>query len=183
MFFFLPVFRELHRNIEAVNELIADQWVIGHQENTVFLRGALKKILLSPQLNFATVSNAAGPDCFEIRINRLVNPGIKHNFGISLKSLVTSILFIFLSGFLLLTPINASHMTPMSDANYSLCATDQACTHQSYSPLTEKGKYIPTQTFLTGKNCEGGSGSSEINLKPFSTAKDAPQVSTYSVSR
>jgi len=56
MFFFLPLFADLRKNIEAVNELLADQWTINHQQNSIFLRGALKKILAIPQLNFTAVS-------------------------------------------------------------------------------------------------------------------------------
>ena len=123
MFFFLPVFRELHKDTEAVNELLADQWVINHQEKTTFLRGALKKILLSPQLNFATVSNASGPDYFEIRIHRLVNPGINHKYRLSLVSLVTTFLFVFISWFLLQTPVSAFHVD-------SQCSVDQSCPKQ-----------------------------------------------------
>ena len=43
MFFFLPLFADLRKNIEAVNELLADQWTISHQENPAFLKGALTR--------------------------------------------------------------------------------------------------------------------------------------------
>lgn len=143
MFFFLPIFRELHKNTEAINELLADQWVIRHQEKTVFLRSALKKILLSPQLNFASVSNASGPDYFEIRIHRLVNPGIKYHSNISLKSMITSIVFIFLSWFLLATPVNAFHMDTQSNSDYFLCSGDQSCPNQCHQYLKKPATYIP----------------------------------------
>lgn len=107
MFFFLPIFAELHKNIEAVNELLADQWTISHQQKSTFLRGALKKILAAPQLNLNFVSNLAKPDYFEIRIHRLVNPEIKHKLGFSLASLVSTFLFVFASWFLLQTPVSA----------------------------------------------------------------------------
>jgi len=107
MFFFLPIFAELHKNIEAVNELLADQWAISHQQKSTFLRGALKKILAVPQLNLNFVSNLAKPDYFEIRIHRLVNPEIKHKLGLSLTSLVSTFLFVFVSWFLLQTPASA----------------------------------------------------------------------------
>ena len=115
MFFFLPIFRELHKNIEAVNELLADQWTINHQQKSTFLRGALKKILVTPQVNLNFVSNVSGPDYFEIRIHRLVNPRIKHKFRLSLVSLVTTFLFIFVSWFLLQTPVSAFHMDSQSN--------------------------------------------------------------------
>ena len=95
MFFFLPIFRELHKNIEAANEMLADQWAVSRQQNSAFLRGALKKILAAPQLDFVAVSNISGSDYFEIRIHRLVNPGKKHEFKPSLASLATTFLFFF----------------------------------------------------------------------------------------
>lgn len=153
MFFFLPIFRELHKNTETVNELLADQWVIGHQERSTFLRGALKKILSSPQLNFATVSNATGPDYFEIRIHRLVDPGVKYKSFISLKSLITSMIFIFLSWFLLVTPVNAFHMDTQSNSDYFLCSEDQSCPNQCHSYLKKRETYIPSNIVFPEKEC------------------------------
>lgn len=162
MFFFLPIFRELRKNIEAVNELLADQWVINHQQKTIFLRGALKKILASPQLNFDTVSNASGPDYreasslsyFEIRIHRLVNPGIKHKFRLSLMSLITTFLFIFMSWFFLQAQVSAYHMDSMSNSNYFLCSADQSCSQQCHPETEQPTDYIPTYLFLPEKKCD-----------------------------
>lgn len=148
MFFFLPIFRELHKNTEAVNELLADQWAIGYQEKSTFLRGALKKILLSPQFNFATASNISGPDYFEIRIHRLVNPGLKYKSSISLKSLLTSIIFIFLSWFLLVTPVNAFHMDTQTNPDYFLCSEDQSCPNQCHLYLKKPAPYIPASVSI-----------------------------------
>lgn len=124
MFFFLPIFRELNKNIEAVNELLADQWTITHQQKTTFLREALKKILAAPQVIIATLPNVSGPDYFEIRIHRLVNPGIKHKLRFSLVSLVTTFLFIFMSWFFLLTPVNAFHEESMFYTSMHLCSSE-----------------------------------------------------------
>ena len=161
MFFFLPIFRELHKNTEAINELLADQWAIGYQEKTTFLRSALKKMLLSPQLDFATVSNASGPDYFEIRIHRLVNPGIKYHSNVSLKSLLTGIIFIFLSWFLLITPVNASHMETQSNYDYFLCSEDQSCPNRCSSDLKKSATYIPA------------------SIGPINPEGNTPNISTY----
>ncbi|KKT84044.1 MAG: Peptidase, M56 domain protein [candidate division WWE3 bacterium GW2011_GWC2_44_9] len=148
MFFFLPIFRELHKNIEAANEMLADQWAVSRQQNSAFLRGALKKILAAPQLDFVAVSNISGSDYFEIRIHRLVNPGKKHEFKPSLASLATTFLFFFVSLFLLRTPVRAFHTDSMSNSSYFLCSTDQVC------PSLEKSlAYIPSHPFLPEEGC------------------------------
>ncbi len=130
MFFFLPIFAELHKRAEAVNELLADQWAINHQNNSVSLRRALKKILFLPQLNLAIISNASGPDYFEIRIHRLINPGKKQNLRVSKSSLVTAFLFILISFLLLQTPVNVIHTKSMDKSTYFLCSVDQSCSKQ-----------------------------------------------------
>lgn len=127
MFFFLPLFRDLHKNIEAVNELLADQWAINYQKKSTFLRGALKKILAEPQLNFATISKLAGPDFFEIRVHRLVNPGITHKLRLSWISIITTFIFILVSWFLLKTPVSALHTASQPNSNYLLCSEHQSC--------------------------------------------------------
>ncbi|MCL4417111.1 MAG: M56 family metallopeptidase [Patescibacteria group bacterium] len=154
MFFFLPIFADLHKNIEAVNELLADQWTISRQQNSTFLRGALKKILASPQLNFSTVSNASGPDYFEIRINRLVNPGTKHRLRLSSVSFITTFLFIFFSWFLLQTPVSAFHMDSKSDSTYFLCSDNQSCSKQCHPYFEQSTNYIPAHLFLPEKKCD-----------------------------
>ncbi len=153
LFFFLPIFRELYKNIEAVNELIADQWATNHQQKSTFLRGALKKILASPQLNLSAVSNASGPDYFEIRIHRLVNSGIKHKFRLSLTSLITTFLFIFLSWFLLQTPVSAFHMDSESNSAYVLCSENQSCSLQCHPDEKQSTNYFPAHLLLPEKKC------------------------------
>jgi len=154
MFFFLPIFRELHKDAEAVNELLADQWAIRRQENSSFLRSALKKILAAPEANLAAVSNASGPDYFEIRIHRLVDPETKHKLRPSSVSLVTSLLFIFVSWFSLQTPVSASHTNTMDTNTYFLCTHDQACTEECKYNIEQPTKYIPSDLFLPEKTCE-----------------------------
>lgn len=157
MFFFLPIFRELHKNIEAASELLADQWTINSQESTIFLRGALKKILASPQLDLATVSNASGPDYFEIRIHRLVDPGTKHKFRVSLVSLVTTFVFVVISWFLLQTPVSASHMDSEANSTYFLCSVDQSCSEQCHHNTKQQPtNYVPTFLNLEEKKCDDG---------------------------
>jgi len=127
LFFFLPVFSQLYKNMEGTNELLADHWTIAKQEEATFLRGALKKILAVPQLKIATVPAVANPDHLEIRIQRIVNPKAKHNFGISSLSIITSSLFIILSWVVLQTPVGAFHSEDSSQPSYFLCSADNAC--------------------------------------------------------
>lgn len=157
MFFFLPLFVDLRKNIEAVNELLADQWTISHQKNPVFLRGALKKILAEPQLNIAAVSNVSGPDYFEIRIHRLINPGTKHKFRLSKLSLLTTFLFVLVSWFLLQTPVSAFHTDSMNDSAYFLCSENQSCSEQCHTDTSKPSNYIPTYLLLPEKKCDEGS--------------------------
>lgn len=146
MYFFLPIFSELHKNTEAVNELLADQWTTNYQQKTIFLRSALKKILAAPQLNLAIVPNVSGPDYFEIRIHRLVNPGVKHKLRPSLASLVTTFLFIISSLFLLQTPVDAFHMDTQPNSAYFLCTMDRSCSAKCHNYLEESNTYIPAHS-------------------------------------
>lgn len=161
MFFFLPLLRELYKNTEAVNEMLADQWTIGHQESSVFLRSALKKILAKPQLSIAAVSHASGPDYFEIRIHRLINPGIKHQFRLSLGSLVTTFLFILISWFFLQAPVSAFHMGPMDNSTSLLCSMEQSCSEQCHSDTDQRSfstnkqiNYSSSQLRFSEKQCD-----------------------------
>lgn len=171
MFFFLPIFRELHKNIEAVNELLADQWTISRQKNSSSLRGALKKILAAPQFNFV-VSNVSNPDYFEIRIHRLINPGTKHKFRLSLLSLVTTFLFILVSWFLLQTPVSAFHTDSKNNSTYFLCSVDQSCSKQCHPDTEQPSNYIPTHLFLPEKRCDD-------NSKGVSHSSSASQILKY----
>ncbi|MDO8619416.1 MAG: M56 family metallopeptidase [Candidatus Daviesbacteria bacterium] len=148
MFFFLPLFADLRKNMEAFNELLADQWTISRQKSSFFLRGALKKILATPQFNLDTVSNVSGSDFFEIRIHRLKNPGIKHKFRFSLISMVTTLLFVLVSWFLLQTPASAYHMDSKSDSGYLLCSENQC-----HSGVKQSTSYIPASLHLAEKTC------------------------------
>lgn len=148
MFFFLPIFRELHKNIEAVNELLADQWTVNYQQKSTFLRGAFKKILATPQMNLNFVSNVSGSDYFEIRIHRLVNPEVKHKFRLSLVSLLTTFLFVFISWFLLQTPVSAFHMDTQSNSTYFENSTT----------------YIPAHLFTPEEKCDNDLSSPKTNL-------------------
>ncbi|HCE30979.1 TPA: hypothetical protein DEQ89_03105 [Candidatus Daviesbacteria bacterium] len=163
MFFFLPIFRELHKNIEAINELLADQWTISHQQKSIFLRSALKKILAAPDLNLATVSNASGPDYFEIRIHRLIDPGTKCKLRLSIVSLLTTFLFVLVSWFLLQTPVSAFHTNSMETSAYFLCSADQSCSEQCHAETEKPSNYIPAHllrsktngaSFLPEKKCD-----------------------------
>lgn len=154
MFFFLPIFQELNKNTESTNELLADQWVIKYQQKPTFLRSALKKFLAAPELNMVTVANISHPDYFEIRISRLVNPGVKYQFRLSLLSLMTTFLFLAGSFFLFQAPVNAFHMDSQSKSGYLLC-TKHSCLRQCH--YDQPTNYIPTHLNLSVKECYEGS--------------------------
>ena len=127
MFFFLPIFGELNNNMSATNEILADRYVLEHQRETPYLKNALKKILTNPQIKFATVPAISDSDYLEIRIKRLAYPAVKHNFGVSWISILTSLLFFVLSWFLLQTEVSAFKMEPQTNPSYFLCSSDNVC--------------------------------------------------------
>ena len=107
MFFFLPIFHELNKNMITINELMADNWAVKKQQIATFIKRAMKKILVSPQVAIVAVPAVSHPDSLEIRIYRLVNPGIKHNFYLSRASIIITILFLGLGLFVWQTPVKA----------------------------------------------------------------------------
>jgi len=121
MFFFLPIFAQLNKNMIAANEMLADNWAIKAQNGSDFLRSAIRKIIATPQVNLATAP-AIAPDSLEIRIHRLINPAFEHKFHLSPASILTSILFVVMSWFLLQTPVNAFQMESSSESAYFLCS-------------------------------------------------------------
>ncbi len=155
MFFFLPILGELNKNAEAANELLADQWAISRQQTSLFLRQALKKILAQPQLRLAATSNVSDPDYFEIRVHRLINPAAKHHLGFSPISLLTTLLFVLISYFLLQTPISAFHKSNQLSSAYFLCSSDQPCSKQCSHNAQTLPDYAPTYQFLPSeKRCD-----------------------------
>lgn len=131
MFFFLPIFAELNKNIVATNELLADRFAINAQKNTSFLRGALKKILSEPQVAFATASAISNPDHLEIRIQHIVNPSLSSKLPLSFWSITTSLLFVIASWFILQTPVQAFQIAGETDQAYFMCSSvDTRCHNQ-----------------------------------------------------
>ncbi|MBI2314504.1 M48 family metalloprotease [Candidatus Daviesbacteria bacterium] len=183
MFFFLPLFADLRKNIEAVNELLADQWTISHQQKSTFLRSALKKILAAPDLDLATASNVSGPDYFEIRIHRLINPGTKCKFRLSIVSLLTTFLFVLVSWFLLQTPVNAFHADSMDNSAYFLCSAEQSCPQQCHTDTGKSSNYIPAHLFLPERKCDNHSNDVDKSLLdskfPGNQTLFTAQVSEY----
>lgn len=129
MFFFLPIFSELYKNMKGTNEILADHFVITSQKETTFLKEALRKILEHPQIRIATVPAIANPDSLEIRVHKLVNPSLNYSFRISLLNIVTSATFFIMSWFILQTPVSAFQMehSMSMDPSYFVCSTDNAC--------------------------------------------------------
>ncbi|MBI4038715.1 M56 family metallopeptidase [Candidatus Daviesbacteria bacterium] len=131
-FFFLPIFRELYRNMEATNELIADYWTTEIQKDTKFLRSALRKIIAQPQITFATVPAISHPDHIEIRVRQLKNTGIKHKLTLSYSSIIGSAMFIVVSLFVLQTPVDAFHTEDSSEPSYFVCSVDNVCRQECH---------------------------------------------------
>lgn len=126
-FFFLPIFSELYQNMEAANELIADYWTTEIQKDTKFLCSALRKIIAQPQISFTTVPAISHPDHIAIRVYQLKNIEIKHKLTLSYSSIIGNVIFIFVSLFVLQTPVDAFHMEKSSEPSYFVCSVDNAC--------------------------------------------------------
>lgn len=153
MFFFLPIFTDLHKNAEGVSEFLADQWTIKYQKKSEFLKNALKKVLTNSSENLKLVSNASSPDYFEIRIHRLVNPETKYRLKISLFSFITTFLFITASVLLLNTPADAHMQNPVGETSAKECLEDQSCQKDCHPQIKQNTDYIPAQLIMPEKIC------------------------------
>ncbi|MBI2019215.1 M48 family metalloprotease [Candidatus Daviesbacteria bacterium] len=141
MFFFLPIFKELHKNAESSAEFLADQWTIKYQKKSGYLRKALKKVLSKPSENLGLVSNASNPDYFEIRIHRLVNPNLKLKKRFSFFSVATTSIFIIVSFVMLNAPAKADHMQKQD--LQTACIENQSCQKQCHPSKQKELNYIP----------------------------------------
>jgi beta-lactamase regulating signal transducer with metallopeptidase domain len=121
MFFFLPIFKELYKNMNATNEILADRFVIEYQKENSHLRRVLRKILAAPQVTLTTLPSISHPDYLEIRIRRLVNPSATKNFGVSIRNLLISASFIILSLILIQTPARAFQIETPTGASQKTC--------------------------------------------------------------
>lgn len=121
IFFFLPIFKELYKNMNATNEILADRFAMQHQKDNSYLRTALRKILVIPQVELKTVPSISHPDYLEIRIHRLVNPAVTKNFGVSLRNLLISASFIILSLVFIQTPVRAFQVENPAGASEKNC--------------------------------------------------------------
>lgn len=168
LFFFLPIFSEISRNMEATSEMSADLHATNFQREDTYLRSALKKIILTPQVALLPVPAIANPDYLEIRIHRLVNPAIQQSFRISWKSIVTSLLFFLLSIFVLQTPVSAFSMeNNKEEPSYFMCSGDNACQREcsqnaQISPVT-----TPEELFSTPKGAEKFSSQTPQSTAPL----------------
>ncbi len=150
-FFFLPIFNELYRSMEAGNELIADQLTTQTQNDSRFLRGALRKIIAQPQVSLATVPAIFHPDHIEIRVRRLVDSTTRIKFNMSYASVITSVVFVVTSLFFLQTPVDAVHTEYTPEPSFFLCSTDsvcgQECHHNSQiSPVSSPEQLFSSQS-------------------------------------
>lgn len=159
MFFFLPVFAELYRNMEASNELIADSWTTAVQKDTLFLRRALRKIIAQAPLTLAAVAGISHPDHIEIRVHQLKNMKIKQKLTLSYRSIVGSLIFLVGGIFILQTPVEAFRTQSPNESIYSVCSTDAACR----------------------QGCEAGTVSGGLNdpSRLPAPTNSSPAVSTY----
>lgn len=126
LFFFLPIFSELNKNMQATSEILADSFVTSFQKDDTYLRSALKKILTTPQMSFALTPAIANPDYLEIRIDRLINP-TPRRFNASWMGIGTSILFFSFMMFFLQTPVSAFQIGNSGEESYFICSSDNAC--------------------------------------------------------
>ena len=124
IFFFLPIFKELYKNMNATNEILADRFVLNYQQDNSHLRMALKKILANPQIIIPTVSSISNPEYLEIRINRLINPAYTKNFGVSLRNLLISVSFIILGLVFIQTSARAFQIENPAGATETNCTNN-----------------------------------------------------------
>lgn len=103
MFFFLPVFRDLHNYFALCKEIEADKFAIKTLGNSLHLKKALGKILTPFTINFIPVAAFAEKTNIETRI--LSIKGIKTNFNISYSRIVLSVIMILLTLVVLKTPV------------------------------------------------------------------------------
>ena len=155
LFFFLPVFSEISKNMQASSEMLADWFVTINQREDTHLRNALKKILLTPQVALAPVPSIASPDYLEIRIHKLVNPRVKQSFSLSLKSVITSFLFLILGIFVIQTPVSAFSMeNHKEEPSYFMCSSDNACRQECQHNAQASYVTTPEQLFSPAKQEE-----------------------------
>lgn len=154
LFFFLPIFSEINKNMQATSEILADRFVTSFQQDDIYLRTALKKILITPQMTFATVPAIANPDYLEIRIKKLVNPTVGHGFRISWMSIGTSIVFSLIMMFLLQTPVSAFHMENSKETSYFMCSSDNACKQDCQQTAQTSNVANPEELFSSTKQKE-----------------------------
>lgn len=166
LFFFLPIFSEINKNMQATSEILADRFVTSFQQDDMYLRNALKKILMTPQMNFATVPAIANPDFLEIRIHRLVNPTVSQRFHISWISIGTSILFFLVMMFLLQTPVSAFHMENSKEESYFMCSSDNACSQECRHAAQTSSVSTPEQLFSPMQQEEKNSSSPVQGSQP-----------------
>lgn len=147
MFFFLPIFSELYKNMTGASELLADHFAITSQREATFLKEALRKIIEKPQVSFATVPALSNTENLEVRVHRLVSPATNYSLRISSLSIITSVVFLILSWFILQTPVNAFHMESSSEPSYFLCSADNACRQECHHNAQMSSVSTPEQLF------------------------------------
>lgn len=147
LFFFLPIFSEINKNMQATSEILADRFVTSFQQDDMYLRAALKKILMTPQMSFSTVSAIANPDYLEIRIKKLVNPTVSQRFHISWISIGTSVLFFLFMMFLLQAPVSAFHMENSKEESYFACSSNNSCSQECQHAAQTSSVSSPEQLF------------------------------------
>lgn len=165
LFFFLPIFSEINKNMQATSEILADRFVTSFQQDDMYLRAALKKILMTPQMSFTAVPAIANPDFLEIRIHRLINPTVSQRFHISWISIGTSVLFFLFMMFLLQTPVSAIHRENSKEKSYFMCSSNNVCSQECQHTAQTSSVSTPEQLFFPmqqeGKNSSSPAQSSK----------------------
>ncbi len=105
-FFFLPIFRDLYKKVEAGNEIIADEFAIQTQGTSKFLRSALRKIIVKDESGFVPFPAIWQPNQIEIRIRKLKNSASKVGIRLSRTGAILSLLFVAVSLIILQMPVD-----------------------------------------------------------------------------
>lgn len=143
VFFFLPLFSEIRKHMSTTSEILADSFAVSYQNNPMYLRKAIKKILSAQSIHYDHVSAIADPDYLEIRIHTLLNPAHRYRFKASIKGILSMTLFIVLCIMLLRTPTKAFSSSPSASSG---CNVQYECIYHCPTPLTYP-QSTPVATF------------------------------------
>lgn len=127
MFFFLPIFFELYKNMVVANEMRADRFAIEFQQQDYFLKRVLRKVLSTANPSQVSLPALAQIEYLELRIYKLANPALIHTLKVSVKSIVVSFFFLAMGWFVLQTPTSAFFREEREEHLSLLCVVNREC--------------------------------------------------------